>query len=177
MVTVIVLVRALNVSFDITDRYANYIFISVIAILFILSTNMVGLVFTGMEHSLQVLAVLLIAYGLIVEIEENTIKWWLLAAIIVAPLVRYECLAISISAVFYIAMQRRFKLSVLVLVSLAVPLVGFSIFLVSLGLEPFPSSVLAKSGVVHSSVAISSIMFNLINFFPFEKASSYLSVC
>ena len=159
--TVIVLVRTLNVSFDITDRYTSNIFISVIAILFILSTNMVGLVFAGMEHSLQVLAALLIAYGIIVEIEENTIKWWLLAAIIVAPLVRYECIAISISAVFYIAMQRRFKLSVFVLVSLAVLLVGFSIFLVTLGLGPIPSSVLAKSHVVRTGGMIGSFMVNL----------------
>ena len=107
--SVIVLVKILNLSVQIKDDHARNIFFSVITILFILATNIVGLIFTGMEHSLQVLVVLIIAYGLLIEIEEDKIEWWLLAAIIIAPLIRYECVAISLTAIFYLLMNRRFK--------------------------------------------------------------------
>lgn len=160
--SVIVLVKILNLSIKITDDQTRNIFVSVITILFILATNVVGLVFTGMEHSLQLMAVLLIAYGLIIEIEEDKIEWWLLAAIIVAPLIRYECMAISFAAIFYLVMHRRFKQTGIALFFLAVFLGGFSIFLTSLGLDTFPSSVTAKSSVVQSGGALGRFVSNLI---------------
>ena len=158
--SVIVLVKILNLSIHITDYRARNIFFSVITILFILGTNIVGLIFTGMEHSLQILVVFIIVYGLIIKIEEDKIEWWLLVAIIIAPLIRYECMAISLAAIFYFVMNRRFKPAGIALLFIVVFLGGFSIFLISLGLDIFPSSVIAKSSVVKSGGAIISIISN-----------------
>ena len=160
---VIVLVKILNTSIDITDAHVRYIILPAITVFFILATNMVGLVFTGMEHSLQLLAVLLIAYGLVVEIKEDKTEWWLLAAIIVAPLVRYECMAISLAAILYLAMRRRFKAIGIAVFTLAVFLGGFSVFLMLLGLDAFPSSVVAKSSIVQSGGTLSRFAENFIS--------------
>lgn len=160
--SVIVLVKILNLSIHIAEGRARNIFVSVITILFILATNVIGLVFTGMEHSLQLLTVLLIAYGLFIESKEDKIEWWLLATIIVAPLIRYECMAISLAAIFYLVMHRRFKPTGITLLFLAVFLGGFSIFLTSLGLDAFPSSVTAKSSVVQSGGALGGFVSNLM---------------
>ena len=159
----IILVKILSISICITDDRVRSIFSSVITILLILAANLVGLVFTGMEHSLQLFAVLLIAYGLAIEIEVNKTEWWLLAAIIVAPLVRYECMAISLAALFYLAMRGRFKPTGFAVLSLTVFLGGFSIFLTSLGLSAFPSSVIAKSSIVQSGGALSRYAGNFIS--------------
>lgn len=161
--SVILLVKILNRTIHIADSLARNLLLSVIIVLFILATNIVGLVFTGMEHSFQLMAVLIIAYGLIIEIEEDKIKWWLLATIIVAPLIRYECIAISFAALAYLAMRGRFKSAGFSLLLLVIFLGGFSIFLISLGLDAFPSSVVAKSSVVQSGGAISRFVGNLMN--------------
>lgn len=158
--SVITLVKIFNVSTRIADDRVRNLFVSVITILFVLAANVVGLIFTGMEHSLQVTAVLLVAYGLIIEIEEDRVEWWLLAAIIVAPLVRYECLAISLAAILYLVMRRRFKPAGIVVLLLTVFLGGFSIFLKSLGLDALPSSVTAKSSVVQTGGALHQLVSN-----------------
>lgn len=161
--SVMILTKILNISTHIEDDRVRNIFLSVITVLFILAVNVVGLVFTGMEHSFQLLAVLLVAYGLFIESKENKIEWWLLAAIIVAPLIRYECMAISLAAIFYLVMRRHFLPTGIALLFLAVSLGGFSIFLTSLGLDVFPSSVSAKSSVVQSGGALGSFVSNLSN--------------
>lgn len=160
--SVVVLVKIVNLSIHIENIRVHNTFISAITVLFILATNVVGLVYTGMEHSLQLLAVLLIAYGLIIEIKHDKVEWWLLAAIIIAPLVRYECMAISLAAVSYLLMRRHFKPAGIALLLLVVCLGGFSVFLMSLGLDAFPSSVTAKSSVVQSGGGVYRLVKNLI---------------
>lgn len=161
--SVIVLVKISNLSIHITDDRICNILVSIITILLILATNVVGLIFTGLEHSFQLLAVILIAYGLVIENEEDKITWWLLTAIVVAPLIRYECMAISLAAIFYLVMRRHFKSAGIALFFLAVFLGGFSIFLTSLGLDAFPSSVTAKSSVVQSRGALGCFVSNFIS--------------
>jgi len=160
--SVIVVIKIINLSIQITDDRTRNIFVSAITILFILATNVVGLVFTGMEHSLQLLTVLLVAYGLVIEIKENKVEWWLLSAIIVAPLIRYESMAISLAAILYLVMRKRFKSTGIALLFIGLLLGGFSIFLTSLGLDPFPNSVIAKSSVVGSGGALDRFVLNFL---------------
>jgi hypothetical protein len=111
----------------------------------VLATNIIGLAFAGMEHSLQVYLSLLLVYGLIISLQENRVPWWLVLAIIAGPLVRYENLILSIMALIYLATQgyRLVALgSGLILVSLVG---GFSVYLNSLDLGYFPSSIIVKS--------------------------------
>ena len=159
--TVFVISKIFELSLNTGDKRINNLFSSIIIILFVLATNIVGLIFTGMEHSLQVLLVAVIVYGIITEAKDEKIKWWFIVAIILAPLIRYECVAISISAVVYVLIRGYYKQAISITVLLVAFLIGFSVFLVSLGLDPFPTSVVVKSSVVETGGAIHSVITNL----------------
>ena len=158
---VFVIIKILSASIDIENYRINNAIIATCSIFVILATNIIGLTFTGMEHSLQVLIVLFVAYGLIVEVEKKEAASWFLAAVIVAPLIRYECLAISIAVVAYLLLRGYLKQGVIVIALIAIFLGAFSVFLISLGLDPFPTSVLAKSSVVESGGALHSLIANI----------------
>lgn len=121
--------------------------------------NTVGLAFTGMEHSLQVFFALLLAYGLIVEAEEGRVAWWLAVAVVVGPLVRYENAALSAGAILYLALRGRPRAALALAAGVAVPLAAFSVFLVQLGLDWLPASVLVKAGLAQEPGALPGSLF------------------
>jgi hypothetical protein len=55
ILTVFIFMKILNASLGISDKHIRKVLISSLLILLILVTNIVGLIFTGMEHSLQLL--------------------------------------------------------------------------------------------------------------------------
>ncbi len=132
-------------------------------ILLIPATNLIGLIFTGMEHSLQVFLVTLIIWGLINDIQKSKITFWLLTAIILAPLIRYENLAISIPALFYLFFRRYRKTSIILACILIVLVGGYSAFLMKLGLGSFPTSVISKSSIVSSGGSLKEFIHTLEN--------------
>jgi len=117
---------------------------TLLAVGFIVFTNTFGVVFTGMEHSLQFLFALSIVTGLIVFLEDDRILWRLPAAMILGPLIRYEALALSFAAAAVLAVLRPRQAAALLVLTIA-PVAAFSAFLHQLGLPWLPSSVLAKS--------------------------------
>lgn len=68
--------------------------------------NLVGVVFTGMEHSLHIAATMVIVYGITVFLDEGRVPWWLILAIVLGPLLRYEGLALSLAAVGVLFIHR-----------------------------------------------------------------------
>ncbi len=139
---------------------ANKLF-TLCLIVLIPATNLVGLIFTGMEHSFQLLFATLIIFGLIHEIEHRTVPWWLVLAIIVSPLIRYECLALSLPALLFL-FCRGYRTKSIAIGTTILILVGiFAAFLNSLGLDPFPTSIMAKSSVVSSGGRLESLLNNL----------------
>ena len=103
--------------------------------------NLFGLVMTGMEHSLQVLLVLFVAWRFTVKRFDALFY----AAMVLMPLVRYECLVISGAVAGYLLFTSgKYKPVLAVLASVA-GIGAFSYFLHSKGLPWLPSSVLAKS--------------------------------
>jgi hypothetical protein len=135
----------------------------------ILSTNLVGLVYTGMEHSLQLFVSTLIVYGFVRELESKTIKWWFVVAVVVAPLIRYECLALSIPALLYLFLSGYRATSLWMAVVLIAIVSAFSSFLVNIGLNYLPNSVIAKSIVVLNEGRLNSIIYHVINSQTFKK--------
>jgi hypothetical protein len=125
------------------------------------STNLVGLLFTGMEHSLQVFLALVVVLGMIREQETAVVPWWQWAAIVGGPLVRYENLAVSLPALVYLTLRGYARSAVTAGVGCALALIGFSWFLHSSGLEWLPGSVLAKSTVMADGGAVPAILQNL----------------
>jgi hypothetical protein len=113
-----------------------------------LGFNLVGLAFTGMEHSLQVLLTLMLLSGLIRELKTGKVTVSLATGIVLGPLVRYENLALTLPALLYL-MERGHGRTALGLVALCVaPMLAFSLFLQSQGLGLLPASVLAKSAAL-----------------------------
>lgn len=129
--------------------------------LLIIGLNLVGLIFLGMEHSLQVLLVVITLYGLIREGENGLVPPWLGLVLVLSPLVRYENLAISGAAALYLILRGHTRSAVISLVLIALLLGGFSAFLLSEGQSILPASVTAKSTVVNQGGRLSAVFGNL----------------
>ncbi|HSD63809.1 MAG TPA: hypothetical protein VLB50_08415, partial [Ignavibacteriaceae bacterium] len=160
LATIFLFTKILNASFDIKDKRTKNILVTVLLILLIFASNQVGLIFTGMEHSLQVLVVSIIVYGLIIVYRNNKVKPWLLIAIVAAPLIRYENLAVSVAACVYLLLNGYRKKTIIIFLLIVTLVGGFSIFLISMGLNPLPTSVFIKSYFVESGGSLRSLLSN-----------------
>ena len=129
----------------------------------IFAFNLVGLVLTGMEHSLQLLLVVVIAVGASAFLEKKKVYWWMSAALVAAPLIRYECLAVSLPVLLFLFISGARKKALLLFLLTLILLGAFSFFLINLGLDPLPASVYAKSSLVSDSGSMNSILGNLGN--------------
>jgi hypothetical protein len=119
--------------------------LSVVGLLLI--GNLVGLTFIGMEHTLQVMLAVVCALGLTQALRGRPLPWWAMVAAAVAPMVRYECLTLTLAVVVCLAAERRWRLAGGVVLAAVAPLVAFSAFLRHLGLPLLPVSVLFKGGI------------------------------
>lgn len=118
--------------------------------------NLVGLIFSGLEHSLQMLLGVLLVYGLITESREGTFPPWLALVIIVGPLIRYENLALAVPGLVYLFYRGHKKQALIVFCIMSILLTAFSLFLIHLGQPPLASSILIKMlvGYYHSFLAV-----------------------
>jgi len=135
---------------------------ALLVILLVLCTNVIGLIFIGMEHTLQALLVALVAYGLLIENRTSEITRWLPACIVIAPLVRYENMAISAAALFYLFDRGHQKRAIITGGIAALLLVIFSLFLGMLDLGFLPTSVDAKLNPRGDVSSIAAIFLTLL---------------
>jgi hypothetical protein len=115
--------------------------------------NLIGVVFTGLEHNLHILAVAATIFGLALFLDKGKMPAWLPAVIVLAPLLRFEGLALSLAALVVLALRGRWRTALGTLALIVLFIGGFSAFLVSLGLAPLPSSVLTKSDVAANGIS------------------------
>ena len=129
------------------------------AIVFIvmIASNLLGVSFTGMEHALHIFTSLLVLNGLIRAAETGRVPSWMVAALIVNPLVRFEGLALSGAALLALIWLGHWRISVITGVVIAILVGGFMYWLTTMGLDPLPSSVLAKSSIMSSALDLGSI--------------------
>ena len=109
--------------------------------------NLIGVVFTGLEHSLHIAAVAACVYGIALFLDTRKMPAWLPAVIVLGPLLRYEGLALSLGALLVVALRGRWRTAIAAFALIVLFLGIFSFFLVKLGLPPLPSSILSKSAV------------------------------
>jgi len=112
----------------------------------VLACNLIGLVFLGMEHSLQVLLTSLIVLGLVQETQTRTAPWWLVAVLVAAPVIRYENAFLAGPAIVYLFLRSHRTKAVVAAVLAALPVLAFGAFLSSHQSGFLPTSVVAKSG-------------------------------
>ncbi len=117
----------------------------VLGLLLLVATNIFGLTYTGLEHSLEVLLCVAGAFAVLHVLDGERVPWWMVAAVALLPSVRYEgvLVTLAVAVALWAARARRTAL-VLLPVSL-VPAAVFSVFLHRLRLPWFPLSVLVKS--------------------------------
>jgi hypothetical protein len=127
---------------------------------FFLATNLYGLIFAGMEHTLQVYLVALIACAVVKKefARGGATPLPIYVALVLLPLVRYEGLAVSLPVLTYLFWVGERRSAVVSGLCISVLVVSFSFFLDHLGLGYIPSSVLAKTGS-----GIGALFFNITN--------------
>ncbi len=133
-----------------------------------IALNLVGLVFMGMEHSLQVMLDVAIFLGVIRTIKHRHVDSWLPVALFLAPLVRYESLLISGSALIVLVSCGFWKLATVTGLLIAASVGAFSLYLTSIGLSPLPNSIAAHSKFVDQAITGShgvSILFTVLRQF------------
>ena len=108
--------------------------------------NAAWLVFTGLEHGLQILVTICTVDAILAAVAGERLRAWHAVAICAGPLVRYENLSVTGAAAFFFLLQGRWGRASLLL-GLPLLLLGlFSAFLLGNGYSALPNSVLVKSG-------------------------------
>jgi hypothetical protein len=124
--------------------------------------NLVGLTFIGMEHTLQVMLAVMCAVGLTRALRGRPLPWWAMVAAAVAPMVRYECLTLTLAVVVCLAGERRWKQAFAVVAAAVAPVVAFSAFLRREGLPLLPVSVLFKGGVAMGGGSVKERLLRMV---------------
>lgn len=131
------------------------------------SLNLYGLVMTGMEHSLQVLCSSIIAFGLANRDFRRNNAPLFYFTLVIAPLVRYESLAITVPVLFYLISFSQDRKLAFFSGGMLVVLIGmFSSFLFINSGFVFPSSVMIKQSAVADTQTMSvvtKIIGNILN--------------
>jgi hypothetical protein len=134
---------------------------AVTAVLLLFAANLAGLTLIGMEHMLQVMLAICCSIGLSEALAERPIPVWCLAAAVIAPMVRYEDLALTLAVCLALVGLRNWKKAIVVFALSLTPLLLFSAFLRSKGLPLLPMSVLIK-GSVYTSGSLPVRIFRLL---------------
>jgi hypothetical protein len=161
LVTLVLVARAVDHRLAREPGFQGPLLASLLTTAFIPAANLIALAFTGMEHSLEVLLAVLIPLGIEREQESGRPPWWLLCAIAVGPMVRYEHLALGLPSLLYLTLRGHRRAAFLAALPVAIVLGGFSYFLHSKGLPLLPSSILSKSATAASHGSLKSIYVTL----------------
>ena len=135
---------------NLTGSQTN-IFYVILTLLFCLVMNAWGLVMTGMEHSLHIFFSLFVIWSLLLILNnESRSDFFLVAALILLPLIRFEGIAQSILTVLALFYLRHSSSGIIAIALLVLVLLSWYAFTYALGLPLLPSSVQLKSDIAAS---------------------------
>ncbi len=126
-----------------------------IGLLCCLAMNAWGLPYAGMEHSLHVLATLIVFQGFLDAIADNPEKdfwprWSCLAALIALPLIRFEGMALALIAIILFFYLKQWRPACIAILAIGLAFGCWYGFTKSMGLPAIPSSVQVKSDIAAS---------------------------
>ena len=119
----------------------------VLALVAVAAGGQMGAPFTGMEHAVQALLALAVVAGLIEFVATGRLRWWLLAAIALGPLIRYENLSFSLVAIALLCWRGQWRPALAALLAIALGIAGYALAANAAGLPPLPGSALTKSAI------------------------------
>lgn len=116
-----------------------------VTVAWMFASNVIGVGFTGMEHTLQLALAMLAALGAGRAMWRDEVDGWLWVVLALGPLVRYESMAVTAPLLGWLFL-RGDRVRALATAAVTIGLLGaFSAFLISHDLGSLPSSVVAKS--------------------------------
>ncbi|MCZ6884903.1 MAG: hypothetical protein O7E53_00910, partial [Alphaproteobacteria bacterium] len=149
-----------------------------IAFFVLLMSNGIGVIFTGMEHSIQLLLCLFIILGVVRLSRSDTVPAYLCAACVLLPLIRFEGLALTSGTLLLLLYRKKFTPFLIVSSVLFAVLLGYGLYMNSLGLPMVPSSILVKISVngapANSSFLNSMFVYSVVNFILSLKHQSFI---
>ncbi|PWT90067.1 MAG: hypothetical protein C5B54_07885 [Acidobacteria bacterium] len=154
--------KILNLSLKSVNETARNTFVTGTLFCLIPATNLVGLAFTGMEHSVQVFLSAALLLGVIIQQESDVIPRWFPAVVVLGPLIRYENLALSFAVLLLMAVRGKWKLVFSCTAMIVASVAAFSLFLHERNLGWFPSSVIVKSSIVRSGSRLHAFKDNFL---------------
>jgi hypothetical protein len=127
--------------------------------------NIYGLVFNGMEHSLQLLLAVAAVSGVIDHYKQGKTPPWLFLVLLLGPLVRYEFTAVSVAVLLLLGCRGELFKALGTLLFVFLCLGSFSFYLHSMTGDYLPNSVLVKLGVEQHSSNITAVVRHKIHKF------------
>lgn len=118
----------------------------------VLCMNGWGLPMTGMEHSLHVLTVVLVILGFVGLHQGARAPWWLVAAIVFMPLLRFEGFALALMSVCALFALGHRRAAFVTIAAISAAIGTWMAVMHFLSLPLLPSSVMVKSGVAANAV-------------------------
>ena len=137
--------KLLSASIKLDNQNDRLFFITLLLVVICLGTNFIGIPLNGMEHSAQVFFVVTVFWGLILYVTEDQLPQWLILALILSPLIRYENLPLSGAAILFLFSEKQVKPALIASAGIILSVGGFSLFLLNLDLGVLPTSILAKT--------------------------------
>ncbi len=135
-----------------------------LALVLPLATNMAGVASLGMEHTLHALAMAVMLLGFWRFLSKGEIGLALIAGVLLAPALRFEGIGLALAVSGVVALRGHLRAGTMLAALALVPVALFALFLTSQGLDPVPSSVLAKlSAASDSSDPLSRLLRNLFS--------------
>ncbi len=140
---------------------------------------MVGVVFTGLEHSLHILASVAVVFGVARVVRGLAVPPWLVPAIVLLPFLRMEGVAMAGLAVMALILSRRRGAALAASAALLGLTGGYAVAMSAMGLPLVPSSVLVKLGgdasvAAHSQGALQFLHAAILNAFHGYRCLSIL---
>ncbi|MFA6455273.1 MAG: hypothetical protein WCW40_00515 [Bacteroidota bacterium] len=156
--------KILNSVFDESEQ--KTFIITLLLMLLVAATGMVPLIFSGMEHSLQIMTVVIVLYVMIKELNGLFNPLQSILAIVLASLVRYENLSICLFAIAFFFVRGRMRHALYALAGVIGIHLTFSLFLYYNGAAFLPTSVLLKTNSLqHSLVSFSKFVSTVSSYF------------
>jgi hypothetical protein len=143
--------------------------IAVLTVALCIACNVVGLVYIGLEHSFHVLTCVVVVSGLARVSEGERVPLWLVIAIVLLPLWRFEGLAFAGLAILSLTLLKRWRAALIVALGIGVTLGAYATAMITLGLPVLPSSVLLKSDVAREAYS-GTLRFSTLMGIMFRRA-------
>ncbi len=148
-----------------------------LVVMLLLASGAVPVAFTGMEHVLHLWLSLLAVLGAVLAERDGRPRPWLWPALALAPLVRYEALALTLPLAVLLWRGGHRRQIVLTLGALGAALFGFSAFLLWNDLPPLPSSVLSKTALGRGDGTIgAALLAHLVEQMRFPASTVLLAM-